>query len=348
MRQQLQQESEALFSGQVHNRQVEPEVERADTSRSEELSRQSDAQQTAELNVTLTRQVVEQRECLRRIIGAGLGFVIVMAPITMRVVSPLQEPIPHQVGEDAIWRTFLQYSAPMLGRRLDYSDTNWRAFLLSPLWLITNLLAVCSFAGYVIFIDTHRRRKARKAVDALRTVADIKSVGPLTDALRMNDLPARRDAQDMLIELLPRLQPEDSGLLNAAQRANLCSVLNVPVESALYKNMAAVFKPADHREVEIRVAILHALTRIGDEQALPIMAHLAETQARTDGERRIQETARICLPLLHERVEQLRDPHTLLRASSAEFTNPEVLLRPATQSGETSTDQLLRAATPES
>jgi hypothetical protein len=324
MRQQQQQENETVIPQAISRAQTEPKAENAFKNGGEETNEQFAAEQAAEFNVALTRQVYEQRRRRRRIAASTLGFILVMSPVTMWAVSPVATFVGNLLGANV-----------------------WRGFLVSPLWLIANLLVVFAFCSSLIFFGTKSRRKARKAVDALKTTADVKSVGPLVDALSLDDLSAREKARQMLIDLLPRLQPEDSALLNASQRAKLCNILTIPVENVLYKDVTAIFKPAHDRAAMIRVAILQAFAQVGDEHALAIVARLAEMETKTDGERRVRDAAVSCLPLLQARVEQLRAPNTLLRASSAEYTNPEILLRPAEHGAATAADQLLRAATTE-
>jgi len=271
-------------------------------------------EQTTEWNQTLTRQVEQRNRHLRRAIMGFLGYTAAMS-LAMLLLK-------HWIGPE-----------------------RWQENAFSPYLLIPQLLAVFAFVGYMSY-NQIPRCGAREAIQKLQEVADVASVGPLIDALKLDDLKVRESARTALIELLPRLQPEDAALLNTAQRAKLCSVLSIPVENPLYKDVAAVFRPAHDRAVNLRVAILQAFAQVGDERALRIVERLAGAEANTHGERRIREAAQQCLPVLQERVRQLNAPSTLLRASAV-AESPDILLRPAMEGGATAPGELLRAAPPE-
>jgi hypothetical protein len=170
----------------------------------------------------------------------------------------------------------------------------------------------------------------RNATRKLAQFEDIRTVGPLAEALEFNDKSMRAVTEEALIKLLPRLRASDAPLLNEDQRACLNRALTRS------KNTPLV------------LAILKAYEQVGDEKALPCVEKLAEGEGRTGKEERVQAAAIGCLPALRTRIEQQRASQTLLRASDAVATPPEVLLRPAQAGGsDAPPEQLLRASTQE-
>jgi hypothetical protein len=177
---------------------------------------------------------------------------------------------------------------------------------------------------------------------------DMRSIGPLVDALHLDDGMTREIAFAALIDLLPRLKASDAALLNEAQRAKLCQLLSLPVENPLYKDIRGLFRPANNKAVDFRVAIRQAFAQVGDSKALGVVERLATREAKTEGERRIQEAAEACLPALQTRADLERSSQTLLRASMPSSDASDTLLRPATGTQDSAPEQLLRASEPNS
>lgn len=168
----------------------------------------------------------------------------------------------------------------------------------------------------------HQQRNSISRV--LAKFDDVRAVGFLAEALEFRDKHTRQAAAEALIRLLPRLKASDAHLLNAKQRAILLRTFNRPASSAA-----------------LIVAILKAYEQVGDESALePVRSLLTALNPR------VQEAATECLPFLESRIAQQRASQTLLRASSPiETATPDMLLRPALESGETNPQELLRATT---
>jgi hypothetical protein len=125
----------------------------------------------------------------------------------------------------------------------------------------------------------------------------------------------RRVAVDRLVELLPRFGDGDAEILTALRRAHLNRILATPIENPLYKDVRVVFQPAQNREVQLRVAILAALERVGDSMALPLVQRLTSMAPTTAGERAIHAAANRCLPVLSARAQLARADRQLLRAA---------------------------------
>lgn len=199
------------------------------------------------------------------------------------------------------------------------------------------------WVGITLFLL--RRGKPRKQLRSLaQTLAwqkDVGTLGALIDTWKAEDRKTHMIATDALIELLPRLQPHEADLLNAEQRAILCRKLSLTPRRSVEDLRTSTQQNYD-REVAFRIAILKAFAQVGDSSALPIVTRLAQGKATTEAQKRIQAEARICLPLLTQRIEEQRSNQTLLRASSAATATADTLLRATLGISETLPDQLLR------
>jgi hypothetical protein len=167
-------------------------------------------------------------------------------------------------------------------------------------------------------------RREHDLARALEVSASVEAIGPLAEALKLPRMD-RFIITTALKDLLPLLRPGDSALLSSYQRACLIEALRM--------------KPNDH--ARFLIALLNALAQLGDPEALPAVERLANRHARSDRERRVQETAIDCRQALIEAAGARRSRETLLRPS--EGTQPEALLRAAVATGEEPA-RLLRAA----
>ncbi len=172
-------------------------------------------------------------------------------------------------------------------------------------------------------------------VEAIRVLAaldDVRTVGPLLEALEWRDLAAfsgvRALATQALTRLLPRLRPEDTDLLDDHQRACLYRLLR--------------HHPSDD-QTELVVALLGAVAQVGDARAVSQLERMTRDRGGPLPRQRVRVTAQEALTQLHRRLESA--PGTLLRASS-DTTSTDLLLHPVTAATPTTTDpqQLLRAS----
>jgi hypothetical protein len=171
---------------------------------------------------------------------------------------------------------------------------------------------------------------------------DMSTIGSLVEVLRVDDSQTRQVASLTLTQMLPRLKASDAHLLNEAQRTRLLNVINLPVESPLYKDIRTLFRPAHNDKIDFHVAILKALEQVGDSKALPVVEKLAKGNPKTEGEQRIKEAAQNCLLFLQQRVQQQVYSQTLLRPAGIGPDDAETLLRPAEGAPETDHETLLR------
>jgi HEAT repeat protein len=167
----------------------------------------------------------------------------------------------------------------------------------------------------------------KNAVSLLAKHEDLRAIGPLADALDIEDGDIRAVCSEALVRLLPRLKSSDSHLLSNDQRENLYLVLK-----------RANLK----KDSELIIAILQAMQQVGDEAALPHVVQLSQLKNDSEAGQRVREAAQACLPYLQERVERARQAGTLLRPADAPSSQPETLLRPAPGAACTDPELLLR------
>lgn len=245
----------------------------------------------------------------------------------------------------SVWRTVMAF----LSFSLLYACGVHRfpnSLLASPSFVLTLVAIMVVAAGLRFAADRKRRLHRRHLTQSLAGHADVRSIGPLIDALKLDDLRTREISYNALIPLLPQLKASDAALLNDSQRTKLLRILSLPIENPLYKDVRDLFRPAKNQAIEIRVSILQALEQVGDSKAIPFVAPLAKQEAKTDGERRIKEAAQECLPALKLRAEQQQTIQTLLRASQPSDALPDTLLRAAAGHQDTPSEQLVRASDP--
>lgn len=170
------------------------------------------------------------------------------------------------------------------------------------------------------------KRQQQKTARLLATYDDLNAVGPLAEALAIDEKKETGVAATALIGLLPRLQATDASLLNEEQRACLRRALT-------------------GKNTDLTVALLNAYRQIGDSKDLPVVARLAAGKSKRARQRLIQEAARECIPFLRQRVDLAEAARTLLRGASPRQDNSqESLLRAAQGTGDTDPEQLLRAS----
>jgi hypothetical protein len=203
----------------------------------------------------------------------------------------------------------------------------WIAFMLALAIFLKDFASLNSL-GWMsgVISAAYAASQAQKRVTKeLAEFEDIRSVGPLAEALEYQDRALKAIAEDKLKRLLPRLQASDAGLLDEEQR------------KCLYRALRG-------RDTNLILAVLKALEQIGDEQAVPFVQKLANGEGLAARYSGIREAAQECLPALQQRAERERSRQTLLRAASASDTPSDMLLRPASGALEADPQQLHRAS----
>jgi hypothetical protein len=172
----------------------------------------------------------------------------------------------------------------------------------------------------------------RKAARRLAQLDDPRCIGLLVDIWGGQkssdyDRKTRRLAERALTRSLLHLKASDAELLNEKQRAILRRTLAMNGYIAFGK----------YRDPDLLIAVLKALEQIGDWRCEPLVRTMAETAK----DKSVQEAARNCLPYLEMLAAKERVGENLLRASDKPASGPDILLRPATGSVETASQQLL-------
>ncbi len=220
---------------------------------------------------------------------------------------------------------------------------------------------ILGFYWPLLYASLYLSRRFKKAAHDAVGLDDVRKVGPLVDALAVNDRGMREmaEVENEIIRLLLRLKATDANLLNDGQRKNLNRVFGLyddslawrpPIKTPVYVMVGIVRKhkqkgEAWERRVHLALAVLKAYEQVGDAKALPEVERLASGQGLAARVPEIQEAAKVCLPYLRERVEQEKARQTLLRPSAEPSDSESVLLRPA-QNTESDAQQLLRPASP--
>lgn len=175
--------------------------------------------------------------------------------------------------------------------------------------------------------------KYRQAAKAAAQLDDARAVGPLVDSLILGDRELRAVAVSALIRLLPRLKASDSALLSQDQRKSLCRIVQ--------KACCAAPTALCDREIDLAVAALKAFEQVGDVSVLTCVENAARYPAYGAAQQ-VTDAAETCLPFLKERIERDRAGRSLLRASDEPSMPADILLRPASETGETNSRELLR------
>jgi hypothetical protein len=191
-----------------------------------------------------------------------------------------------------------------------------------------------SFGSFFFFITLFGGAAAasqlhKNAACLLAKHDDIRAVGPLAEALEIEDGDIRAVCRETLTRLLPRLQASDGGLLSPEQRDNLNQTLK---------------KASLKQDTEFILAILQAWQQVGDEKALPHVERLGQLKNNSEAGQRVREAAQACLPFLQERVEKARQAGTLLRPAESPNNFADSLLRPAPGAACADPQLLLRPA----
>jgi hypothetical protein len=242
---------------------------------------------------------------------------------------------------------------------------------VSQLQLILGVLfTLMMVVGLPIYVNLFRRALRRKRVfmEALTRERDVNQIGALVRTLRVENNSVRNMAKQALIKLLPNLRASDASLLGDQEREILLRQLAIAPTDPGYRHLKELFSSeATHREIALRIAILQAMEQVGGAKELTTVEMLARGQfpllpglnrsltqpgstrsiatwrLRSDAHE-VQIAAQQCLPFLQARANEQIASSQLLRASSAENTSGEMLLRPLAATSDAEGDQLLRAS----
>ena len=191
---------------------------------------------------------------------------------------------------------------------------------------------------FIVFAAYSCLSKPTLDVAELTKLGGGKAISILLQARRHNIIKGDRLViEEALAILLRRLKASDSASLSQRDRITMNRLLTDYVGG---KGMPLP-TPA------LCVSILKALEQVGDAGAIPTVQWVASTRTRRIALLQVQQAAIECLPMLQANCGNVEATKTLLRASQAETAAPNTLLRPASGTGTTDSQQLLRAATSE-
>jgi len=282
---------------------------------------------------------------------------------TMETVTPLTETA--QVEASSVLTTLLRQEARSRRREKGEFLVLLGMFFAAMVWIINRLasepasylfnllFAFSLFASFAlgIFLHLARRsyRRKRSLTQALAKSRDISQIGPLVQTLRVENTPVRNLVKLILIEQLPDMQASDSEQLGDAERDILLRQLSISPTDLGYRDLTELFsRSAVRREIDLRLSILKALEQVGSAKELPVVERLSRGNLTLNSSTRIpievREAAQQCLPFLRSRATEQLAGRQLLRASSADATTGEALLRPAIATIEDASDELVRAA----
>ena len=172
-------------------------------------------------------------------------------------------------------------------------------------------------------------------MEALTRVGGSKAIPFLLESLRVSGSHENQKAVlRALIVLLPKMRASDASLLTWRHRHTLNALLR-------QRFFESWMNGADY---SLALAILKAYEQVGDAKAIPIVERLAKYRTNSEGQRKIQEAAQECLPLLRANAGGVETTQTLLRASMPDTNTLNTLLRAATPETNAHKDDLLRAA----
>ncbi len=216
------------------------------------------------------------------------------------------------------------------GLGLIISITIYLLFLKNQ--FITSLI----YVGVCIGIDIYmkRRKNLNLLGSQLAKYSDPRMLGPMIEVFAW-------DYRIAFLEILNSRSIYESALISALQAVrNENDVQLTPNQIHLLNSAVHVNK------LSLSTAILNALRFTGNTESLVWLRRLSKSRIII-GHKEIPGIARECLPALEARVLNLSNSETLLRPSSAEDIGRDVLLRPVLNSGESASDELLRASSAE-
>ncbi len=167
-----------------------------------------------------------------------------------------------------------------------------------------------------------------KIANDLYPLLNVKAVGSLIEDV--NSPLIKKEAREMLAEILPSLKASDAHLMTERHHKMLNSLLH---------NETLQIYPASN---EFVITVMKAYEQVGGTQDLPTVERLARGEGYGKRNRDVREAAQACLPYLRERAAGQESRQTLLRAASESAADPGTLLRPAQAAGVTAPAELLR------
>jgi hypothetical protein len=153
---------------------------------------------------------------------------------------------------------------------------------------------------------------------------DLRSIGALIDTLDSGSYRVQRQCKEALIRLLPRLSEEHEHLLDEYRQARLMYFV-MPPASPIYSTRLAQISRNSASSVALRIAIVQALSRIGNHESLTMFDELLERRPSCSADKRVQQAVVDSRPMLAARVVSEPARSSLLRPAAN--LDEETLLR---------------------
>jgi hypothetical protein len=171
---------------------------------------------------------------------------------------------------------------------------------------------------------------AHNAGNRLALINSVRAIPPLLDVIAAGGFTYSSPLHVALLRLIPLLTASDYDLIDSRQRIYLLRLLRMRVPW---------FMPGRSWFNNLKIAILKALEQVGDENAIPVVQHLAANSKNV----KVRNAAIECLPFLQQKSLQVTPGRTLLRAA-AQSEVEATLLRAANENQDQPSIELLRAA----
>src|SRR5262249_37820986 len=234
------------------------------------------------------------------------------------LLRDLQREARHDRHWTAFYKALAMFSSCIIFVLISWLILPGRHLHSSGAILFILFCGMTSLAAWHL-LNQGRDRKQR----LIQTLgADKRAIGPLLLLLHPEQLEEVTDVlQDVLKQLLPRLQAEDF------------LQWSPPYVEALLGMLVS-------KDKELVLQVLKTLEHVGDKRALaPVATLLAQTDKI-----HVRRAAQDCLTLLTARAQQQVQASTLLRPSDPGSVSQETLLRPTlSDNTETPQEQLLRS-----
>ncbi len=243
-------------------------------------------------------------------------------------VVPIMNTEPLYIRSRVVWigliLVTLYWSKPDLSHRVCARPFMSRR--RGPMAFVSSWYFACLIVAVPVISFGLMRTAKRRNMAAIETARHekLESIGVIVDSLGDGDTSCEREFRDVLIRLLPLLTDDKAYLLDEYRQAKLRYIVRPPA-SPIYSTYLTRLSRNSAQSIALRIAIIGALSRVGDSESLTMFDEILDCRACTANERRIQQIVRDSRPHLVERV-------------AAEPTRLS-LLRPATDSD---SGQLLR------
>jgi hypothetical protein len=235
-----------------------------------------------------------------------------------KAIDPLLAMLSH---ETALWEKRINVVCGALVTLIVAAILQLPALADFPAGYGLMLLSLPFLVAYAKPLGPHKR-----AAEALARIDNVRVVGPLIDALALDDPVIQWAASGALVPLLRRMRPGDESNLSESQW------------QALFHAFDRVGKP------DFAIAALRAAEQAGDERLIPLVAPLAEGKGAGGLVPEIRRIARDCLEVLADLSLRGRAGRDLLRPSFDPNSHDGSLLRAACASNEADEQILLRTA----